>query len=155
MLIPYEPKLVFLGLLLLLVIVFVLALMLPYSRTAVTFPDKTWVIAEIADNPLTQAKGLMFREHLDEGEGMLFVFGSDAPRSFWMKNTLLPLDLMFISKNLTIVGIKENFQPCDRDFDCPRYTSKPAAYVLEVNAGFARKHGIKTGDRIKIGGNSW
>lgn len=161
MVFPYEPKLIFLALVILFLALFMIALLLPYTRTAVTLlPDKATVIAEIADNPVTQARGLMFREKLEEKEGILFVFGSDAPRSFWMMNTLIPLDLLFISKNLTIVDIKENFEPCKEQdepgsttdiFSCPRYVSKPAAYVLEVNAGFVKKHGIKTGDRMKVG----
>lgn len=153
MIFPYEPKLLFLLLLALFLVLFIIALMLPYSRTNVTIisgRNKTSVIAEIADNPITQARGLMFRSSLPEGQGMLFIFGSDEPRSFWMKNTLIPLDLIFAKSDGTIVDIKENFEPCN-DFDCPRYVSKPAAYVLEVNAGFVKEHKIAAGDRMKIG----
>lgn len=152
MLIPPEPKILFLLLLAFFLLLFIIALMLPYSKTSVTIisgRNKTSVVAEIADNPITQAKGLMFRENLDEGQGMIFIFSGDEKRSFWMKNTLIPLDLIFVASNFTIVDIKENFQPC-QEFECPRYVSKPAAYVLEVNAGFAEKHGIAEGDRIRI-----
>ncbi|MBI4018468.1 MAG: DUF192 domain-containing protein, partial [Candidatus Aenigmarchaeota archaeon] len=80
----------------------------------------------------------------------IFIYGSDEPRSFWMKNTLIPLDLIFADSRGIVVDMKENFKPCE-DFGCPRYVSRPAKYVLEVNAGFAKKHGIRAGDTMKVG----
>ena len=100
--------------------------------------------AEKADNFLKWSKGLMFREFLPENSGMLFVFSDEKPRTFWMKNTKIPLDLLFISGDKKIVEIKEYFEPCPGE-KCPIYNSKLSAkYVLEVNAGLAEKYNIKT-----------
>ncbi|MBI2579037.1 MAG: DUF192 domain-containing protein [Candidatus Aenigmarchaeota archaeon] len=152
MLIPSEPKILFLLLIAFFLVLFFIALILPYSRTQVTVTgkNKTTITAEIADNPITQARGLMFREALPEGQGMIFIYGDEAPRSFWMKNTLIPLDLIFADSGGTVVDIKENFEPCE-SFECPRYVSKPAKYVLEVNGGFVKKHGIAKGGRMRTG----
>ena len=103
--------------------------------------------AEVADDSDEKAKGLMFREKLNEDEGMLFVFENEQEQTFWMKNTLVPLDILFVDKNLKIVDIK-NAIPCKED-PCALYkSSKPAKYVLEVNGNFTIKNNIKAGDRI-------
>ena len=107
------------------------------------------VIAEIADESMEKAVGLMNRTSLAPNAGMLFVWDSEAPRSFWMKNTLIPLDIIFIDENKEIVDIT-TMQPCKNLF-CDSYRSKaPAKYVLEVNAGFAEEHGVKVGDFVDI-----
>jgi uncharacterized membrane protein (UPF0127 family) len=107
------------------------------------------VIAEIADDDRDRTIGLMNRSSLPEGAGMIFVFDDEKQRSFWMKNTLIPLDMIFISANGTIVDIT-TMQPCKSLF-CESYRSKqPAKYVLEVNAGFAEKHSTKVGDFVNI-----
>ena len=107
---------------------------------------------EIADDNEERAKGLMFRERLNENKGMLFVFENDAEQTFWMKNTLIPLDMIFIDENLKIVDIK-NAQPCQEE-PCALYkSSKPAKYVLEVNGDFTSKNIIKIGDKIIINKN--
>ena len=91
----------------------------------------------------------MFRSHLNESSGMLFVFPDEQKRRFWMKNTLMPLDIIFISSNFTIVDIKQNFAPCQTD-PCETYTSKePAQYVLEVNAGFVDRNNVSIGNHIR------
>jgi uncharacterized membrane protein (UPF0127 family) len=78
---------------------------------------------------------------------MLFIFPEEMPRSFWMKDTLIPLDMIFISAYLVIVDIT-TMQPCATD-PCPDYTSRqPARYVLEVNAGYCRSRNIAIGDTI-------
>jgi len=103
---------------------------------------------EIVDKFEEQVKGLMFRENLDWNSGMLFVYENEKTRSFWMKNTLIPLDMLFINKDFRIIDIKENVQPCKTE-SCPSYPSKfPAKYVLEVNAGFTMMNDIKIGDSI-------
>ena len=103
---------------------------------------------ELADDLRLQAKGLMYREKLEENSGMLFVFTNEARRTFWMKNTYIPLDLIFISKDKKITEIKENFEAC-RKGDCPTYTSNiEAQYVLEVNAGFIQKNQIQIGEQV-------
>ena len=105
---------------------------------------------EIADTPEEHTQGLMNRESLADGEGMLFVFDSDSQRSFWMKNTLIPLDMIFVNSSLDIVSISEDSQPCVSD-PCPLYRSAmPAMYVVEANSGFAREHSLEPGQNIQI-----
>ena len=102
---------------------------------------------EIADDSNERENGLMFREKLNENAGMLFVFGEDALQTFWMKNTLIPLDMVFIDGNFEIVDIKHAV-PC-RAEPCALYRSaKPAKYVLEVNGNFTIKNNINIGDKI-------
>lgn len=110
---------------------------------------KVQVNVEIADTPSEIQTGLMYRDRLGRSSGMLFVFGDEAKRSFWMKNTKIPLDMMFIYENGTIQEIKKNVQPCLED-PCSSYPSKyPSKYVLEVNSGFSERNGIEVGDRIE------
>jgi uncharacterized membrane protein (UPF0127 family) len=105
------------------------------------------VKVEVVTTPPDQARGLMYRRSLDKDSGMLFIFGEEAPRSFWMKNTLIPLDMIFVSADLVIVDIT-TMQPCTTD-PCPSYTSRqPAKYVVEVNADYCRSHNIVIGDKI-------
>lgn len=108
------------------------------------------VWAELAISEKEQARGLMFRKHLRDDRGMLFVFSDEGKRFFWMKNTLIPLDLFFVSSDFRIVDIKKGLQPCKSD-PCPTYESAfPARYVLEVNAGLADRQVLKVGDKINI-----
>ncbi len=105
-----------------------------------------FVSAEVADTPQERAVGLMFRESLPQSQGMLFIFEDEAPRSFWMKNTLIPLDMIFMDGNGTVVGVVENALPCKND-PCRGYSSgKAAKYVLEVNANFSRENRISEGN---------
>jgi len=109
------------------------------------------VQVEIADNSLTQTQGLMDRKELPEFSGMLFVFQNEAPRTFWMKNTYFPLDLLFISHDKKIKEIKANFEPCPAGQNCPSYRSQEKAqYVLEVNGGFCERHHVEVGDEVEI-----
>lgn len=104
---------------------------------------------EIADTREKQALGLMYRDRLPEGHGMLFVFQNDAPRSFWMKNTRIPLDIMYFSSELKLVSVA-GATPC-RAVQCPGYPSAgPAMYVLELNAGKAAELGLVTGDEMVL-----
>lgn len=108
------------------------------------------VFVEVARDPYTWSKGLMFRESLASDAGMLFVFPDSTKRSFWMKDTLIPLDMLFISRDRKIVTIHRNAEPCKALF-CPSYTSTDEAmYVLEVNGGFADAHDIREGDVVEI-----
>ena len=105
------------------------------------------VRAEIADDNEDRMKGLMFRNKLNENEGMLFIFENEDYQTFWMKNTLIPLDIIFIDGNLQIVDIKYAL-PCEEE-PCVTYkSSKPARYVLEVNGGFTKRNGIIVGDKL-------
>lgn len=104
---------------------------------------------EIADTELERETGLMNRESLQENSGMLFVYPDSEIRSFWMKNTLIPLDIIFIDENLEIVDIK-NALPCYSE-PCALYTSSlPAKYVLEVNSGFSEENNISIGEKVSL-----
>lgn len=111
--------------------------------------DSITVSAELADSPEEWQLGLMNRKSLAENKGMLFAFSDEARRSFWMKNTLMPLDVIFISANLTVVDV-QTMEPCSEE-PCRLYPSAaPAKYALEVNKGFAKKHDIAAGDKVEI-----
>jgi len=106
---------------------------------------------EIAANDAQRRIGLMNRNSLAERRGMLFVFEKQGYLNFWMKNTLISLDMLFIDENNKIVHIVRNASPCRaaRDGDCPKYNSaKPAKYVLEINGGLAEKFAIGIGDKV-------
>ena len=107
------------------------------------------VMAEIADNIMSRSRGLMNRTSLGENSGMLFVFDGDKTRNFWMKNTLIPLDVIFVDSSLNVVDI-QTMVPCESD-PCTVYKSAaPAKYALEVNAGFVEKNGVKVGDKVSL-----
>jgi uncharacterized membrane protein (UPF0127 family) len=103
---------------------------------------------EIAKDQKDIAKGLMFRKKLNENEGMLFIFDKEGKYSFWMKNTLIPLDIIWLDKNQKIVYIKKNAQPCREEMFCPSFSpEKEAKYVLEILGGVSDKINLKIGDR--------
>jgi hypothetical protein len=105
-------------------------------------------LAEIADTSEKQSKGLMFRHKIKDDYCMLFIFPGEDFRSFWMKNTLIPLDIIFLNQEQQIVDMFLAAPPCGAD-PCPAYTSKlPARYVLEINGGLAKKLKLKIGDKI-------
>jgi uncharacterized membrane protein (UPF0127 family) len=105
---------------------------------------------EVADTQEKQALGLMFRDEMAEDHGMVFVFPNEAPRSFWMKNCRIALDIMYFDKDLKMVSASLNTPPC-RTESCPSYPSKaPAQYVLELNAGMAERLGIGVGDQLTL-----
>ena len=103
---------------------------------------------EVAKTPAEQERGLMFREHLDKDRGMLFIFEKEGNYPFWMKNTLIPLDMIWINQNKEVVFIKENAEPC-HEFNCPTINPiKNAKYVLEINGGVAKDINLKSRDKI-------
>lgn len=105
---------------------------------------------EVARTPQEQARGLMFRESLPEGHGMLFVYDREGPRSFWMKNTRIPLDILFFDGERRLINW-HTARPCRAD-PCPAYpAAAPARYVLELNAGRAVAMGLERGDRLELG----
>jgi uncharacterized membrane protein (UPF0127 family) len=119
-------------------------------RAEVRFPDDFLVVAEIADTPARLQRGYMFRNEVREGDGMVFLFASPDFHSFWMKNTLVPLDIIWMDDAHAIIHIQPNTPPCKAD-PCPSYSPmRKAAAVLEVRAGTAAAHGLKMGDRLSI-----
>lgn len=108
---------------------------------------------EIADNADSRERGLMFRQELPTDSGMLFIFEDEDARAFWMKNTYIPLDILYFDKDKRLVSAQLDVPPCGAQAYCPPYPSAgPARYVLELNAGQARNLAVKPGDRLKIEG---
>lgn len=106
---------------------------------------KKKIDVEIADTEYDRAVGLMFRESMEENQGMLFIMPSERKQAFWMKNTMIPLDMIFMDKDQKIVSIQKNTRPYSEQ---SYISEKPAKYVVEVIAGFANKYGIKEGDTV-------
>tara|TARA_R110000868_G_scaffold274570_1_gene534033 strand:- start:503 stop:985 length:483 start_codon:yes stop_codon:yes gene_type:complete len=102
---------------------------------------------EIADTDFDIQTGLMYRNAMEKNQGMLFVFDDEQPRSFYMKNTQISLDLIFINENKTIVSFQKNAKPFDES-SLPSNT--PAKYVLEVNAGLVNEWIVSVGDSINF-----
>ncbi len=100
---------------------------------------------EIADNDAKRSRGLMFRKTMEDTQGMLFVFVVSELQSFWMKNTVLSLDIMFVNENKEIVKIHKSTTPFSEK-SLP--SEKKSMYVVEVVAGFSDKYGVKEGDKI-------
>lgn len=133
-------------------------LILGLAQAATTKPAATtWITlhqhqlgVEVAADAASREHGLMNRTHLPRGHGMLFVFTDDAPRWFWMKNTLIPLDILFFDKNATLVSMQLNVPPCKHD-PCPAYASNvPARYALELPGGSADRLHLETGDQMTL-----
>jgi uncharacterized protein len=107
---------------------------------------------EIADDDAARTRGLMYREHLDADAGMLFLFERQEPQAFWMKNTRIPLDILYFDQSWSLVGWSLNTPPCSLGNQCPSYPSgAPARYVLELNAGTANNIGAQLGDKLNVG----
>lgn len=105
---------------------------------------------EIAETPDKQALGLMFRDTMPRDHGMLFIFRNEARRSFWMKNTRIPLDIFYFDRERRLVNVVKGAKPC-RTEQCPSYPSTgPAMYVLELNAGLADELGAAVGDVLEV-----
>lgn len=102
---------------------------------------------EIAENDLDRAQGLMWRKSMEPSQGMLFIMDAMEEQSFWMLNTYIPLDIIFVDENLKIVKIREFTEPQSLE---PVTSELPAQYVVEVNAGFCEQHEIQEGDRIQF-----
>ncbi|HXZ87352.1 MAG TPA: DUF192 domain-containing protein [Candidatus Binataceae bacterium] len=107
------------------------------------------VQVEIADSEGKREFGLMYRKHLDENAGMIFVFAQPKHLTFWMKNTEIRLDMIFAGPDGKINGIIENATPLS---ERTLSVDGDSQYVLEVNGGFCKRHGIKGGDTLKFEG---
>lgn len=118
----------------------------------VVFPDGFVVRVEIAANDELRAQGLMYRDQLRPGTGMLFFFPQDGEYPFWMKNTHIPLDMIWIDSGKRIGHIAHDVPPCKVE-NCPSYPPHAIArYVLEVAAGVAKAHRLKDGDALRFEG---
>lgn len=107
---------------------------------------------EIADNDNERSRGLMFRDEMDDDRGMLFIHDEQMPLAYWMKNTKIPLDILYFDNERKLVSQQRDVPPCSLGNRCPPYPSQaPARYVLELNAGQAAKFGLKEGAVLTFG----
>lgn len=108
---------------------------------------------EIAQTPAERERGLMFRGTLAEDHGMLFIQPAPGPATFWMKNTYIPLDLLFFDSAGRLLEVQADLPPCTTP-DCPLYTSRGAVrYILELNAGSAQRLGLRPGAPLTLTGS--
>jgi uncharacterized membrane protein (UPF0127 family) len=118
----------------------------------IILPDHSAVIVEVASDDPTREQGLMYRDHMADDRGMIFLFPQVGEYAFWMKNTLIPLDMIWIDSGHRIVHIAHDVPPCKAD-PCPNYPPNAnAASVLELAAGVAAKHHLKDGDVLRFEG---
>lgn len=107
---------------------------------------------EIADTAAARARGLMFRQRLAADRGMLFIHERQAPLAYWMKNTLIPLDILYFDNQRRLVSQQRDVAPCTLGDACPSFPSDaPARYVLELNAGQAAKLRLQAGATLRVG----
>jgi uncharacterized membrane protein (UPF0127 family) len=120
--------------------------------------DEPWVevggerfTVEVADDNDSRARGLMFRDALADGHGMLFIHDQEERQAYWMKNTRIPLDILYFDGSLRLVSQQRDVPPCSAGDRCPPYPSNaPALYVLELNAGEARRLGLRDGAVMEL-----
>jgi len=142
---------------------FLLLLVVPLTRAqdaasdyAITPMATSWVelhghryAIEIAQTNAQRARGLMFRDHLADNRGMLFIHDAEEPLAYWMKNTLIALDIFYFDSKRRLVSVSKRTPPCTLGDNCPPYLSDgPALYVLELNAGVADRLHVQKGDRL-------
>lgn len=122
---------------------------LPHGTVVLTdaFGGRHAVDVEVAATHDSRTRGLMWRTKLEEGKGMLFIFGEDEVHSFWMRNTLIPLDMLFVAHDGRVVGVAENAVPRTLT---SRGAQEPSRYVLEVPGGWVAKIGLKAGSRLEL-----
>ena len=118
----------------------------------VQLPGGVIIHAEIADTARKRAEGLMYRDHLARDRGMLFVFDQAQPWTFWMKNTRIPLDIIWMNEKKQIIHIARNVPICTRtDDSCPQYQpNDPATYVLELGGGEADRLKLDKGTKLQF-----
>src|SRR3989344_360628 len=133
-------------------IIAVIFLIMSFSKSQVCFRSHCFD-AKIADTPELREKGVMFVKSLPEKKGMLFIFPESGKHSFWMKNTLIPLDMVWINSNKEIVFIRGNAQPCLANEVCVGIVpNQDAKYVLELKAGSVDRIGLQVGDVLSFKG---
>ncbi len=120
----------------------------PMPKVTLSTPHGDVVVeVEVVATSALIERGLMFREHLPPDQGMLFFMKDERIWPFWMHNTLIPLDMIFIAKTMTIAGIVENAEPRT---DTLRQIELPSLYVLEVNGGFSAAHKLSAGTKVRF-----
>jgi uncharacterized membrane protein (UPF0127 family) len=120
----------------------------PVPKVYVSSPSgDVAVTVEVVSTPARIERGLMFRQHLPPDDGMLFLLNVEKDWTFWMRNTLIPLDMLFIKRDLTVAGIVENATPKTETI---RKVGIPSFYVLEVNGGWAAKHHVTAGAKVRF-----
>ncbi|WP_428265554.1 DUF192 domain-containing protein [Haliangium sp.] len=105
------------------------------------------VTVEVARTPRQVQRGLMYRQVMPADHGMLFLMGQERIQSFWMRNTLIPLDMIFIGKDMSVAGVVAEAEPMT---DTSRRVDKPSLYVLEVNGGWAAEHHVEAGTPVRF-----
>lgn len=122
------------------------------SGPRVVLPDGAAIQVELATDEATRTQGLMYRDYLAADRGMLFFFPQSGDYAFWMKNTLIPLDMIWIDEQRRIVHVKSDVPPCKAD-PCPNYPPNAnAKYVLELAAGVAAKHHLAKDQTLRFEG---
>ena len=107
---------------------------------------------EVADDDAERARGLMFRDAMADDHGMLFIHDRQEPQAYWMKNTRIPLDILYFDRDRRLVSQQRDVPPCSAGDRCPPYPSRaPAQYVLELNAGQAARLGLQDGALLTFG----
>ncbi|MEY4527684.1 MAG: hypothetical protein RL768_1403 [Nitrospirota bacterium] len=124
----------------------------PPRLISVKTPSGTVIQAEIADTPQKRAAGLMYRDHLKKDHGMMFFFDQAQEWTFWMKNTLIALDLIWMDEKKRVIHIERNVPICTRtDDSCPQYRPNDGAlYVLEIAAGTVDGLKIEKGSKLQF-----
>ena len=138
---------------------FALALFAASSLSACASAREPWVelagqryAIEIADDDAERARGLMYRDAMDPDRGMLFIHEVEEPQAYWMKNTKIPLDILYFDDGRKLVSQQRDIPPCSLGDNCPSYPSNvPARYVLELNAGQADKLNLQDGSKLTFG----
>jgi uncharacterized protein len=120
----------------------------PAATVGLTTPQGEVVVkVEVVSSPAKLQQGLMYREHLPPDAGMLFLMGGETDHAFYMKNTLIPLDMIFITRDMTVAGIVENATPKTETL---RRVGLPSLYVLEVNGGWSAAHHVAAGAKVRF-----
>ncbi|MFA6073801.1 MAG: DUF192 domain-containing protein [Candidatus Woesearchaeota archaeon] len=118
-------------------------------NNTVCFSSKCFKVEKVSTKE-DLSKGLMYRTHLNDDSGMLFLFEVEKIYPFWMKNTYIPLDIIWVNERQEVVFIYTNALPCNDSICIPIYPNSTAKYVLEINFGNVEKYNIKIGDKVKI-----
>jgi len=116
-------------------------------QPTVVFDGGAHVTVSIARTEAARQRGLMYVNYLAPDDGMLFIFEKDEPLLFWMKNTLIPLDMIFVRSDMTVAGVVANAKPLTEE---TRGVPEPSRFVVETNGGWAAAHGVGSGTKVRF-----